>query len=210
MTRKQKKLLARILISVVLLAAAFLTERLTDLNKYIYLIIYIIPYLTAGYDVLYKSARNILHGQVFDECFLMTVATVGALIIGEYPESVFVMVFYQTGELFQSIAVGKSRRSISALMDIRPETANVIRNGEEEEVFPDEVETGETIIIRPGEKVPIDAIVLEGASALDTSSLTGESLPRDVKPGDKLISGCINLTGVLKAQTTCKGHGTYL
>ncbi len=204
MTRKQKKLLARILISVVLLAAAFLTERLTELNRYIYLIIYIIPYLTAGYDVLYKSVRNILHGQVFDECFLMTVATVGALIIGEYPESVFVMVFYQTGELFQSIAVGKSRRSISALMDIRPETANVIRNGEEEEVFPDEVETGETIIIRPGEKVPIDAIVLEGASALDTSSLTGESLPRDVKPGDKLISGCINLTGVLKAQTTCE------
>lgn len=203
MTRKQKKLLARILISVVLLAAAFLTERLTDLNKYIYLIIYIIPYLTAGYDVLYKSARNILHGQVFDECFLMTVATVGALIIGEYPESVFVMVFYQTGELFQSIAVGKSRRSISALMDIRPETANVIRNGEEEEVFPDEVETGETIIIRPGEKVPIDAVVTKGASTLDTSALTGEAMPRDVQTGDKLISGCINLTGVLEARTTC-------
>lgn len=203
MTRKQKKLLIRILVSVVLLAAAFFTEKFTDINKYIYLIIYIIPYLTAGYDILYKSVRNILHGQVFDECFLMTVATVGALIIGEYPESVFVMVFYQTGELFQSIAVGRSRRSISALMDICPETANVLRNGAEEEVFPEEVAVGEIILIRPGEKIPIDAVVTKGTSALDTSALTGEAMPRDVQPGDKLISGCINLTGVLEAQTVC-------
>lgn len=204
MSKKQKKLLIRITVSLALFAAAFITEKLTDFDRYIYLIIYIIPYLTAGWDVLYKSVRNILHGQVFDECFLMAIATVGALIIGEYPESVFVMVFYQTGELFQSIAVGRSRRSIAALMDIRPETANVIRNGVEEEVFPDEVMTGETIIIRPGEKIPIDGTVTRGSAAVDTSALTGESAPRDVMPGDKVISGCIDISGVIEVETSCE------
>ncbi len=204
MSKKQKKLLIRIIVSLALFAAAFITERLTDFNKYIYLIIYIIPYLIAGWDVLYRSVRNILNGQVFDECFLMTVATVGAIVIGEYPESVFVMVFYQTGELFQSIAVGKSRRSIAALMDIRPETANVLRNGVEEEVFPDEVTTGETIIIRPGEKIPIDGVVSSGSAAIDTAALTGEAVPRDVSVGDKVISGCIDLTGVIEVVTSCE------
>ena len=204
MSKKQKKLLIRIIVSLALFAAAFITERLTDFNKYIYLIIYIIPYLIAGWDVLYRSVRNILNGQVFDECFLMTVATVGAIVIGEYPESVFVMVFYQTGELFQSIAVGKSRRSIAALMDIRPETANVLRNGVEEEVFPDEVMTGETIIIRPGEKIPIDGVVSSGSAAIDTAALTGEAVPRDVSVGDKVISGCIDLTGVIEVVTSCE------
>lgn len=204
MTKKQKKLLIRIIISCVLLAAAFSVQKLTELNACICLIIYLAPYFVSGWDVLYKSVRNIIHGQIFDECFLMTAATVGAFIIGEYPESVFVMVFYQTGELFQSIAVGKSRRSIAALMDIRPETARVLRGGAEEEVFPEEVLTGETLVIRPGEKVPIDGVVTKGFSALNTAALTGEAVPLDVKTGDRVISGCINLTGVIEIRTICE------
>lgn len=197
MTKKQKKLLFRIVLSAVLFIAVFVTEKLTVFDRYIYLLLYLVPFFAAGYDVLLKSGRNIVHGQVFDEAFLMSVATVGALAIGEYHESVFVMVFYQIGELFQSIAVGKSRRSISALMDIRPDSATVLRGGEECEVFPEEVEVGETVLVRPGERIPLDGVVLSGVSAVDTSALTGESVPADVKEGDTLVSGSINLTGNL-------------
>ena len=206
MTKKQKKLLLRVIAACVLFAAAVITEKLTAFHSYIILILYLVPYLTAGYDVLYKSVRNILHGQVFDEMFLMTVATVGALIIGEYKESVFVMVFFQTGELFQSIAVGKSRRSISALMDIRPDSATVVKDGEETEVFPEEVVPGDTLLVRPGEKIPVDGIVTQGHSSVDTSALTGESVPADVAPGDMLISGSVNMTGTL-FYTASKEYG---
>ncbi len=164
--------------------------------------LYLIPYVVIGWDILWKAIRNIGHGQVFDENFLMCVATVGALVLGEYSEAVGVMLFYQVGELFQSYAVGKSRRSISQLMDIRPDVANVERNGRILEVDPDEVAVGETIVIRPGEKIPLDGVVLEGASSLNTAALTGESAPRDVGVGSELLSGCVNITGLLKARTT--------
>ena len=198
MTRKQKKVLARIIIAAVMMAALHFIEIPGPWE----ILAFLVPYLVIGYDILRKAGRNIIHGQVFDEAFLMTVATVGALVIGEYHESIFVMVFYQVGELFQSIAVGKSRKSISTLMDIRPDYANVIRDGEETEVFPEEVEVGETVLVKPGEKIPLDGVVLSGTSSIDTAALTGESVPVDVKPGDNLISGSINLTGTLTFKTT--------
>ena len=202
MTRKQKKSLIRIIVSAVLLGIAFLIQKTVDAPFWVYLLIYLVPYFTVGYDVLIKSARNIAHGDVFDENFLMSLATIGAFFTGEYVEAVFVMLFYQVGELFQSIAVGKSRKSISALMDIRPDSACVVRGGEECVVSPDEVEVGEIILVRPGEKVAIDGVVVEGKSSLDTSALTGESVPVNVLTGDAVISGSINKTGVIKIRTT--------
>lgn len=201
MNKKQKKLLLRIIISLVLFLAVFITQKLSDLHKYVYLLMYLVPYFIAGYDVITGCFKNIIRGNVFDEEFLMTVATVGALIIGEYPESVFVMVFFQTGELFQSVAVGKSRRAISSLMELCPDEAVVLRNGEEETVFPDEVEVGETVIVRPGEKIPIDGSVIEGESTLDMKALTGESVPYEVYGGSPVKAGSINLTGTLKIVT---------
>lgn len=206
MTKKQKKLLTRVIIGCVLFAAVYITQKLTDLNQYIYLAMYLVPYFVTGWDVLYKCVKGILRGDFLDEAFLMSLATVGALIIGDYPESVFVMVFYQVGELFQSLAVERSRRSISALMDIRPDSATVLRDGAEEEVLPEEVCPGDTIVVRPGEKIPVDGSVLDGTSALDTKALTGESVPMDVKPGDKVVSGSINMSGILKI-TAEKSYG---
>jgi len=198
MTTKQKKSLWRIIAAAVLLVGAYFVP----LTGPWQLALYLIPYLIVGWDVLWKAVRNITHGEIFDENFLMCVATLGALALSEYAEAVGVMLFYQIGELFQSVAVGRSRQSIAQLMDIRPDSANVERNGQVLEVDPDEVEVGETIIVRPGEKVPLDAVVLDGTSALDTAALTGESAPRDVAPGGELLSGCVNLTGVLKARVT--------
>ena len=198
MTKKQKKVLIRIIIAAVLIIAfSFL-----PLEGYIRFICYMMPYLVIGYDVLRKAIKGILNRQVFDENFLMAVATVGAIALGDYKEGVSVMLFYQIGELFQSYAVGKSRRNISELMDIRPDYANVEKDGELEQVDPDEVEVGTVIVVQPGEKVPIDGVIIEGSSTLNTSALTGESLPREVKAGDEVISGCINMTGLLKIQTT--------
>ncbi len=202
MTKKQKKMLTRILAAAGGFVAVALLDHFGPALPAPYWPLYLIPYLIIGWDILWKALRNIAHGQVFDENFLMAIATVGTLCIGEFPEAVFVMLFYQIGELFQAVAVGRSRRSIAALMDIRPDSANVEREGELLEVDPDEVEIGETIVIRPGERVPIDGVVLEGSSALNTAALTGESLPRDVAVGDDVISGCINLTGLLRVRTT--------
>ena len=196
MTRRQKKTLLRIVLAGLLLLAAALLP-VQGLWK---ALAYAVPWLIIGYDVLWDALRNILHGQVFDEKFLMALATVGAFAIGEYPEAAAVMLFYQIGEWFQSIAVGRSRKSIAALMDIRPEFAVVLRSGEEQEVAPEEVAVGETILIRPGERVPLDGTVLEGASSLNTAALTGESLPVDVLPGDRVVSGSINLTGLLRVR----------
>jgi len=198
MTRKQKMTLARILAAAVLLIAAVVLP----VEGWVKLLVFLVPYLTVGWDVLWKAVRNIAHGQVFDENFLMAIATLGALAIGEYPEAVFVMLFYQVGELFQSYAVGKSRQSISALMDIRPDYANVEIDGRLEQVDPEDVQVGGTIVIKPGERVPLDGVVLEGASALDTAALTGESLPRNVEPGDDVVSGCVNQSGLLRVQVT--------
>ena len=198
MTKKQKKVLIRIIVAAVLIIAfSFL-----PLEGYIRFICYMVPYLVIGYDVLRKAIKGILNRQVFDENFLMAVATVGAIALGDYKEGVSVMLFYQIGELFQSYAVGKSRRNISELMDIRPDYANVEKDGELEQVDPDEVEVGTVIVVQPGEKVPIDGVITEGCSTLNTSALTGESLPREAKAGDEVISGCINMTGLLKIQTT--------
>lgn len=198
MTRKQKKVLCRILASGALLAtAAFL-----PIDGYWRLLAFLVPYAVIGYDVLWKAIRGMVRGQVFDENFLMALATVGALCIGEYAEATFVMLFYQVGELFQSIAVGKSRRSIAALMDIRPDVARVEREGDCIEFDPEEVAIGDIIQVRPGERVPLDGQVVEGASALDTAALTGESLPREVSVGDAVISGCINVDGVLRVRVT--------
>ena len=198
MTKKQKKVLIRIIVAAVLIIAfSFL-----PLEGYIRFICYMVPYMVIGYDVLRKAIKGILNRQVFDENFLMAVATVGAIALGDYKEGVSVMLFYQIGELFQSYAVGKSRRNISELMDIRPDYANVEKDGELEQVDPDEVEVGTVIVVQPGEKVPIDGVITAGSSTLNTSALTGESLPREAKAGDEVISGCINMTGLLKIQTT--------
>lgn len=202
LTRKQKKMLYRIIAAGILLAAAAVITHFTDLPWWANLLIYVVPYVVSGYDVLKTAAVNLLHGQVFDEKFLMMVATVGAFGAGEYPEASAVMLFYQVGELFQSIAVGRSRKSISNLMDIRPDSATVIRGGEEITVSPDEVEVGELIVIRPGEKIPLDGIVEDGTSSVNTAALTGESAPVDVAYSDNVISGTVNLTGVLKVKTT--------
>lgn len=198
MTKKQKKMRLRIIISLIL----YIICLFIPAQNLIKLILFLVPYFIIGYDVLLKAIRNIKNGQVFDENFLMTIATIGAFIIGEYNEGVAVMLFYQVGELFQSYAVGKSRESIESLMDIRPDFANIEQDGKIIEVDPDEVEIGQTIIVKAGEKIPIDGIVLEGTSSLDTSALTGESVPRDVFSDSEVISGCINLSGVLKIRTT--------
>ncbi|MBR1863806.1 MAG: cadmium-translocating P-type ATPase [Ruminococcus sp.] len=200
MTKKQKKVLYRIIAATVLLIAAALLP-LED-RSIPRLIAFLIPYFVVGWDILWKAVRNISHGQVFDENFLMCVATIGALFVGEYPEAAAVMLFYQVGELFQGVAVGKSRQSISSLMDIRPEYANIERDGQLEEVDPEEVELGNIIVIKPGEKIPLDGEVIEGRSTVDTAALTGESVPRDAAEGDTVISGCINLTGLLKVRVT--------
>lgn len=220
MTKKQKRMLRRILISAVLFILVNLLPTIWLPGPVPFLSVshvgkdgeaafslarwplFLLPYLIIGRDVLWKAVRNIRNGQVFDENFLMAVATIGAFGCGEYAEGVAVMLFYQVGELFQSVAVARSRQSIAALMDIRPEYANVERDGQLEEVDPEEVAVGDTIVVKPGERVPLDGIILEGASALDTAALTGESLPRDISVGQEVISGCINLTGVLHVQVT--------
>ena len=197
LTRKQRKMLYRILATAVLLIAVKLLPNLFPVPRWMEIPLYLAPYLIIGWDVLWKAVRNILNGQVFDENFLMALATVGAFATGEYAEAVFVMLFYQTGELFQDYAVGKSRQSIAALMDIRPDTANLeLEDGSLEEVDPEDVEVGAVVVVRPGERVPLDGEVLEGASALDTAALTGESAPRDVGAGDAVISGCVNQSGL--------------
>ena len=201
--KKQKKMLTRIIITAVMLIGL----KFIPVTGIIRLALYLVAYLIIGYDILKKAGKGILNGRVFDENFLMAIATVGAFALaiyeksGDYNEAIAVMLFYQIGELFQSYAVGKSRKNISALMDIRPDYANVEREGKLEKVDPDEVEIGSTIVVQPGEKVPLDGVILEGSSSLNTSALTGESLPRDVKVGDEIMSGCINMTGVLKVQT---------
>ena len=198
MNKKQKKVLIRILVAAVLM----IVFSQLPVEGYIRFLLFMIPYLVIGYDILKKAFKGILNRQVFDENFLMAVATVGAIVLGNYTEGVAVMLFYQIGELFQSYAVGKSRRNISELMDIRPDYANIERDGKLEKVDPDEVEIGSVIVVQPGEKIPIDGVVTEGKTTLNTSALTGESLPREVAPGDEVISGCINMTGVLKIRTT--------
>ena len=198
MSKKQKKTLVRILISAVLLVVA----ALAPVDGIFKLILFLIPYAIIGWDVLWKAIRNIAHGQIFDENFLMAIATVGAFVVGEYPEGVAVMLFYQVGELFQSYAVGRSRQSITALMDIRPDYANIEQDGKLVQVDPEDVAVGDTIVIKAGEKIPLDGVVLEGSSAVDTAALTGESLPRDVVPGDDVVSGCINQSGLLKVRVT--------
>ena len=197
MNKKQKKMLIRIIVAAVLIV---LFSKL-PIDGYVRFGLFIIPYLVIGYDILQKAFKGIRNKQVFDENFLMAVATVGAILLGDYSEGVAVMLFYQIGELFQSYAVGKSRRNISELMDIRPDYANIEVDGKLEQVDPDEVEIGTVIVVQPGEKVPIDGVIIDGVSILNTSALTGESLPRDAKAGDEVISGCINMTGVLKIRT---------
>lgn len=203
MTKKQRKVFIRIIVATVLVVAiAILSHFVKGINRYFQLVLYMIPYLIIGYDILRKAFLGIVHGEVFDENFLMAIATVGAIALGDYQEGVAVMLFYQVGELFQSYAVGKSRRNIAALMDIRPDYANIEVDGKLEQVSPDEVEIGTTIVVQPGEKVPIDGVILKGSSTLNTSALTGESVPREVGPEDEIISGCVNLTGVLRIRTT--------
>lgn len=199
MTRKQKKVLIRIIISAVLvIGLQFIPVK----NPYVRLALYMVPYLIIGYDILKKAILGIVHGEVFDENFLMAVATIGAIVLGEYLEGTAVMLFYQIGELFQSYAVGKSRKNITALMDIRPDYANVEQDGELVQVDPDKVAVGTVIVVQPGEKIPIDGVVTEGVSSLNTSALTGESLPREAAAGDEVISGCVNMSGVLRIRTT--------
>ena len=200
MNKKQKKTLERILIAV---ALVIVLKLLPALPMPVELALYCIPYLVVGWDVLRKALKGIKNRQPFDECFLMAVATVGAFALGDYVEGCAVIIFYQIGELFQSVAVGKSRQSIASLMDIRPDYANIEgEDGKLEQVDPDEVEVGTVIVVQPGERVPIDGVIVEGASALNTAALTGESLPRDVSAGDEVISGCVNMTGLLKVRTT--------
>lgn len=198
MSKKQKRMLARIILSAALLAAAVLLDR----SGWLRLAAFLIPYGIIGWDVLWRAVRNIAHGQVFDENFLMSIATVGAFFTGEYPEAVFVMLFYQVGELFQSYAVDRSRRSISELMDIRPDYANIEVDGRLTQVDPEDVQVGDIIVVKPGERIPLDGVVLEGASSINTSALTGESLPREVEPGGDVISGCVNMTGLLRIRVT--------
>lgn len=202
MTRKQKRVLIRIVASTVLLAVALILDKTLEIKKYIVAAMYLVPYFIIGYDILKKAVLGIFHGQVFDENFLMAVATVGAVGLGDFKEGVAVMLFYQIGELFQSIAVGKSRKSISALMDIRPDYANIEKDGKLVRVDPSEVEIGTVITVNPGEKVPIDGIIEEGSTTLNTSALTGESLPRGANVGDEVISGSVNMTGVIRIRTT--------
>ena len=214
MTKKQKKVLRRIIISAVLLVAMAVTFTVLDKTgmvdlenpsvmwRCIEIVAYLIPYLIIGYDILKKAFLGIMHGEVFDENFLMAIATVGAMVLGEYKEASAVMLFYQIGELFQSYAVGKSRKNITALMDIRPDYANIEKDGKLEQVDPDDVQIGTVIVVQPGEKVPIDGKVVEGSSSLNTSALTGESVPREVHVGDEIISGCVNLTGLIKIETS--------
>lgn len=214
MTKKQKKVLRRIIISAVLLVAIAVTftvlektgtvdfENPSIMWRCIEIVAYLIPYLIIGYDILKKAFLGIIHGEVFDENFLMAIATVGAMVLGEYKEASAVMLFYQIGELFQSYAVGKSRKNITALMDIRPDYANIEKDGKLEQVDPDDVQIGTVIVVQPGEKVPIDGKVVEGSSSLNTSALTGESVPREVHVGDEIISGCVNLTGLIKIETS--------
>ena len=198
MTKKQKKVLARIFMALILMVLI----EIIPVSGMIKGVLYLIPYLTIGYDILKKAVKGILNRQVFDENFLMAVATVGAVLLGDYMEAVAVMLFYQIGELFQSYAVGKSRRNISELMDIRPDYANIEENGELKQVDPDEVLVGSIIVVKPGEKIPIDGVITEGETTLNTSALTGESVPRTAEPGNEVISGCINNTGVIKIRTT--------
>ena len=198
MNKKQKKVLTRIIIAFVLLVLL----RFLPVDGFLRMALYMIPYLVIGYDILIKAFKGIRNKQVFDENFLMAVATIGAILLKDYKEGTAVMLFYQIGELFQSYAVGKSRRNITELMDIRPDYANIENDGKLEKVDPDEVEIGSIIVVQPGEKVPLDGVIVEGTTTLNTSALTGESLPRSAKPGDEIISGCINMTGVLKIRTT--------
>lgn len=214
MTKKQKKVLIRIIVSEVLLVAMAVTFTVLDKSgmvnlenpsvmwRCIEIVAYLIPYLIIGYDILKKAFLGIIHGEVFDENFLMAIATVGAMVLGEYKEASAVMLFYQVGELFQSYAVGKSRKNITALMDIRPDYANIEKDGKLEQVDPDDVQIGTVIVVQPGEKVPIDGKVVGGSSSLNTSALTGESVPREVHVGDEIISGCVNLNGLIKIETT--------
>ena len=209
MNKKQKKMLIRIMVS----AALLIGFNFLPFEGVLRFILYLIPYLVIGYDILIKAFKGIKNHQPFDESLLMAIATIGAIAIaiytevaeheaGDYVEAIAVMLFYQIGEWFQSYAVGKSRRNISDLMDIRPDYANIEKDGKLEQIDPDEVEPGSVIVVQPGEKVPIDGIVIEGTSTINTSALTGESLPRDAQEGDEIISGCINMTGVLKIKTT--------
>ena len=202
MSKKQQKVLKRIVVALILLIAVSILDALVEMPWILRLALYLVPYLVIGYDILKKAGKGILKRQVFDENFLMAVATVGAVCLGDYKEGAAVMLFYQIGELFQSVAVGKSRKNIAALMDIRPDYANMMVDGKLEKVDPDDVEIGSEIIINPGEKVPIDGVITEGNTTLNTSALTGESVPRDASCGDEIISGCINMTGMIKVKTT--------
>ena len=202
MTKKQKKVLYRIIISFVLLVVVWILCAFVEVPVLLEAVLFLIPYFVIGYDILKKAVKGIINRQVFDENFLMAIATVGAILLGEFREGVAVMLFYQIGELFQSVAVGKSRKSIAALMDIRPDYANVIVDGELEQVDPDEVEIGTEIVVNPGERIPIDGVITEGSTILDTRALTGESVPREAECGDEVISGCINMSGMIKVQTT--------
>ena len=205
MTKKQKKMLYRIIVTFLLFAVLMVCEHTGGMdgwNKIVLFVIYLVPYLVIGYDIVYKAARNISHGQVFDENFLMMIATFGAFGVGEYSEAVAVMLFYQVGELFQGYAVGKSRQSISDMMDICPEYANIEEDGVLKQVDPDDVEVGSIIVVKPGERIPLDGIVVEGESLIDTAALTGESVPRSAKAGDEISSGCVNGSGTLKVKTT--------
>ena len=202
LTKKQKKMRNRIIIAIALLAVTAVTLHFVEVPWWAELVLYMIPYVIAGYDVLKTAFINLIHGQIFDEKFLMMVATAGAIATGEYPEATFVMLFYQIGELFQSIAVGRSRKSIAKLMDIRPDSATVIRDGAEIEVSPEDVQVGEVIIVKPGEKIPLDGVIIEGESSVNQAALTGESAPVDKALSDNVISGTLNLTGVIKIRTT--------
>lgn len=202
MSKKQKKVLVRIIAALVLLAGVILLDKLALLPLWAMIVLYLVPYFVIGYDILWKALKGIKNRQVFDENFLMAVATVGALCLQDFKEGVAVMLFYQIGELFQSVAVGKSRKNIAALMDIRPDYANLMVDGKLEQVDPDDVEVGTEIVVDPGEKVPIDGVIVEGNTTLNTGALTGESVPRDAKPGDDVISGCINMSGRITVRTT--------